>query len=229
MSANAATGASASPSAPPANLLAPALQPVGIFARALLPLVLLVVALRLVFAVANRASWGSLSASQLVEAMVFGLRFDLSIAVTAAVAAMVLQGLLWTVWRRPLAATVVRSVFGLSLMLMLAGDGMYFAETGKHVTYEIHNAGGDWSSLLVTAGKDHLGLLLAHFAVWGVFVVWSLWYERRRAGRVRQVPVRRPGAQAFGWLAVGGVGLVLFRGGVQGRPGRHQSPFRHLR
>ena len=54
MSANAATGASASPSAPPANLLAQALQPVGIFARALLPLALLVVALRLVFAVANR-------------------------------------------------------------------------------------------------------------------------------------------------------------------------------
>lgn len=227
MSANAAASPDAAPStASPASILAQVLQPIGIFLRALLPLVLLVVALRLVFAVANRTSWGSLSASQLVEAMVFGLRFDLSIAVTAAVAAMVLQGLLWTVWRRPLAKTVVRSVFGLSLMLMLAGDGMYFAETGKHVTYEIHNTGGDWSSLLATAGKDHLGLLLAHFAVWGVFVVWSLWYERRRAACVSQRSGRRLGAQAFGWLVVGGVGLVLFRGGFQPVPLESGQAFR---
>ncbi len=174
----------------------------------------LILALRVVFVVAEWTRFGKLSIGELVHAFVFGLRFDLSLAASVALLAGVVELFLHFVGLLDRARTTVRIVLALSLVAMMAGDGMYFAETGQHVTYEVRDTGGQWTSLVLTALRAHFGLLAVHAVVAAIAIVALMKSSRSaKASAKESWPSRIVGGLASIALAV-----VLIRGGLQPIP-----------
>lgn len=192
------------------------LRPFVAFVGAVLWFLTLAAALRAVFVWREEELWRDLPAGQLAAAFLHGLRFDASIAATAAAVAIALHGLLRLARLRRAAWWTSRALPGFGLVLAMAGDAMYFAETGKHVTYEIHNTGGDWSALVSTALHAHAVLLSLHLAVGALFL--GALALRARARAARPAEPLRPVPTGVGSLLAIGLLVVLYRGGFQHVP-----------
>lgn len=131
-----------------------------IFIHTLALFFLLTLVLRSVFWLKNWPMWQTLTTGEFARAVGYGLRFDLSIAAMMMCAAFLLHGLFWLMRVRRRGWSLFRLLPGIALVLMMAGDAMYFDEASKHIGYEIHNVHGDWAALLATALRAHPGLLL---------------------------------------------------------------------
>lgn len=200
-----------------------------IFIHTLALFFLLTLVLRSVFWLKNWPMWQTLTAGEFARAVGYGLRFDLSIAAMMMCAAFLLHGLFWLMRVRRRGWSLFRLLPGIALVLMMAGDAMYFDEASKHIGYEIHNVHGDWAALLATALRAHPGLLFVHLAIGGGFALWLFWQDRRRFAL--SAPLSTPiktlslWREIFSGAICAALAVVMFRGGFQPIPLNPASAF----
>jgi|GEM_PF-641703 len=191
------------------------------YLRSLVALVLLGLAGRVVFTLFHPFITHQMSLEAIAHALVWGLRFDLSIAAFLALLAYALAYLSarlfgWqyaTVLRR---LTYVAAVF---LVVLQGADLMYFSNTSRHLAHETLDAFNDAHELLATAVTLYWRSLLAELALMAA----ALWLIGRW---MRSAEMRAPTAER-GWrLFKPEIGLVLvllasvimIRGGFQSIP-----------
>ena len=99
--------------------------------------------------------------SEIVYALFWGLRFDLA---PAALLSLLSCFILWFYYRFLPAKDSAFFLLGVMLLMQMSlqiGDTVYFAEAGRHVSYDMRDALTDASGLFITAVTKHGGLLNA--------------------------------------------------------------------
>ncbi len=141
-------------------------------------LYLLILASKFLFWWINSDSFQTISRIQQFEAIFWGYRYDLAVA--AGLALVVTIGALQREW---LLGTTV--FFHSAVLLTNLADAMYYAETGRHVTYEINDLAADFLRLVRNAWGLYGSLLLL-----GVILVLVLvhWNRRFNSPRLLVVP-----------------------------------------
>ena len=159
----------------------------------------------------NREALVALDAPQIIHALLWGARFDL-----AAAAFFALPATLAMLFHAPRAAARLLPWMLAVQMLLQTGDAIYFAEAGRHVSYEMRDALADASGLLLTALGNHGGFLLLS----GVVLLAVGWLVKKITPVFFCPPAKPFGraGQAVALLAVLFCTLVLVRGGVSGLP-----------
>lgn len=166
---------------------------------------------RLCLAVSSWEDAGGLSGGQLASAFVVGVRFDLATYLPFGIGPLALMSL------PPLAASLAwRKAWGwlafaalVPLSLLLAADGVYFGEVGRHVGREVVLLGHDPGYVLAMA-REHLGLCLALGA--GLALLGALWR------RVLLWPARVARRPWVTWLVLCVLGGLAIRGSVSRKP-----------
>lgn len=111
---------------------------------------------RCIFTAYNLAHFAELPFKGLLYALFWGLRFDLA---TAAALALLVVGPYWIKIRflkRTDPPDLLLSLTLISLIIMQAGDIIYFVDAGRHVSYEVRDALSSASSLMLYALDGHL-------------------------------------------------------------------------
>ena len=200
-----------------------------IFVHTLALYFVLTLVLRSIFWVKNWSMWQALTTGEFARAVSYGLRFDLSISAIITCAALLLHCWLWLLRVRRHGWVLSRLLPGMALVLLMAGDAMYFDEASKHVGYEIHNVHGDWIALLATAFRAHPGLLFIHLAISVALALWLFWQNRRQIILSGQSPSSTksfaPVREIFAGAICVGLALIMGRGGIQSIPLNPASAF----
>lgn len=158
------------------------------------------------------------SAWDLLRCFGVGLRFDLA-AAAVVLAPVALGALLPFAGERAVRQARwlarVAVVLAAAALAFVLGDVVYFAHSGKRMSYEAAAMLREPVALLSFAGSEHPLLLPALFLSWAAATAALL-----RFARLMEVPPLRPGAwsrlRAIGWaLLVVGLFVLLFRGGVR--------------
>ncbi|MDT8281297.1 MAG: sulfatase-like hydrolase/transferase [Gammaproteobacteria bacterium] len=177
------------------------------------------------FAVYNYGQFSALSFSQILYALFWGVRFDLA---SAALLSFIGSVVLWfscrftPSWQTALPVLAFMLIFQLSLQ---TGDAIYFAESGRHVSYEMRDVLTDMSGLFMTALTHHyffiflsytLGISLAFFLLKRLRPVLSPLPESTDTNSTRP---QKPGYFSAIKLVVSLlVSVVLVRGGITSLP-----------
>lgn len=136
---------------------------------------------KIIFIVYNYSQFSSLPLTDTAYALVWGLRFDLAAAAFLSLTGCLVLWLFYRLGKFNLAPAKNPAVLLLSIMLLVQislqiGDTLYYAESGRHVSYEMRDALTDASGLFMTAITNHsLFILLAYlFSFALVFIVWKM-------------------------------------------------------
>ncbi len=194
-----------------------------------LGMVLMFVALSAAFRVAllavHSADFSDLSGAQVLQALVYGLRFDLSLAVVPLGLPMLLMVLPWAAprpgargpnaWHRAWHQLWIWVVFVCIVIasVLNASDLVYFGYVHRHLGSEINTLGNDMPAM-VRLGFSSYPLALGAFVL-GVLALgwaWQRWF-----GTVPAAPQRRWLHGVVQLLALVPL-LVLARGGTGGKP-----------
>ncbi|MGE0081698.1 MAG: LTA synthase family protein [Thiohalomonadaceae bacterium] len=194
------------------------------FFRVLGVLLLVTVVEKLWFAAWHEEVRAGLGMGEVFHALAVGLRFDLAIAAIFAFlvvfAAHVCARLLRV---RFMGATrVFAAVAVIALVLIHGADLLYFAETGRHMGYELKEAYNSGTELAAAAVVSFLRPVLAQL----VFLALALWLMGRalpvvvapRQMFARPTPWWRVPAPELKLVAVLAIAVVLTRGGLQSVP-----------
>jgi phosphoglycerol transferase MdoB-like AlkP superfamily enzyme len=189
------------------------------------------------FVVYNYPAFSALSFSQIIYALFWGIRFDLAAAAFLAFSGSVLWWLCYrlSVFKQPaLLALAVMLVFQLSLQ---TGDAIYFAESGRHVSYEMRDVLTDASGLFMTAISKHYWFIVLSYALGFILIFFVL--KRLRAflsvvekrypddGHRQQKPVYFSVlSSAVKGLIILLLSVVLVRGGISSLPQSVLSAFK---
>ena len=99
-----------------------------IFVHTLALYFVLTLVLRSIFWVKNWSMWQTLTTGEFARAVSYGLRFDLSISAIITCAALLLHCWLWLLRVRRHGWVLSRLLPGMALVLLMAGDAMYFVK-----------------------------------------------------------------------------------------------------
>ena len=195
-------------------------DPVGVLCARLAVVVAAYSALRFAFLLAHRGIFADIAATELLQAFVHGVRFDLS-AIAYTNVPFILLSLAPSAWlARRGYQWLLRALFvvsnGVALLLMVADIG-YYPFTGTRLTADVFALAGD-----ATAQADQLFVNFAGLTVLGVATLAALllFYpaaavERTPPAGVSVPPRWRRLASA---LAVITLSVLAARGGVQKKP-----------
>jgi len=198
------------------------------FFISLLALLVTGIVFKVVFVVANNDQFTSLKAIEIIYALFWGLRFDLA---SAAFFSLISSIALWLSYRLTVRKNpaVLLLAFGLTLQLSLQiSDAMYFAEAGRHVSYEMRDVFTDASGLLMTAVSKHLMFIALGYLL-GTILVFTLLAIARKisVSSIKIIPPTRFKLQPeVGLLVVLILSLLFLRGGVTGIPQSVISAFK---
>ena len=201
----------------------------GVFGFFMVSLVMLTLAgllFRSVFVVYNDAIIDALSRAEVFYAAGWGLRFDLA---AAAMMALISTTVFWSLIRMRIvsglavagaARRLLATVLAAQMMLQL-GDLMYFADAGRHVSYEMRDVFTDAAGLFMTAFAQHWLLILVCF-VSGAFLIFylsgvAIMLESKLIARKRfSLPMGLQHEVAMLMVLV--VAVLAIRGGIGGVP-----------
>lgn len=129
-----------------------------------------------IFVVSNYALFASLPASEITYALIWGVRFDLA---AAAFLTLVSCLFLWFFLRFSNIKNPALLLLGFMLFVQISlqtGDSIYFAEAGRHASYEMRDALTDASGLFMTALTKHtLFIIFSYLSGFAfIFVVLKL-------------------------------------------------------
>jgi len=175
---------------------------------------------KILFVVYNYYQFSSLGVPAISYALFWGLRFDLA---SAAVLSLMSCIILWSYYRlsptKNPAATLLLIMLVVQLSLQLS-DTMYFAESGRHVSYEMRDVLTDASGLFMTAVSKYTLFLLLGYSL--VIVVIFLAYKPAR--KLLSIPLPITGQGKFRGqhevmlFSVVLLSILFVRGGVTGVP-----------
>ena len=190
---------------------------------------------KVIFFFYNRTSIGELSLSEVVHALIWGLRFDLA---AAAMISLVLCLLLWPIYRvgqrkksgsdifidKPRISVLARNFFILALITQMAlqvGDAMYFVDAGRHVSYEMRDVVADASGLFMTAVTQHGIFILSSIVLGLITLAMILFVLRSPFARIKRntsfsLPFNLQYEASFFLILF--VSVILVRGGFGGLP-----------
>ncbi len=103
--------------------------------------------------------------SQILKSLIFGLRFDLAVASTIALISLFFSNSLR--YMSLMSASLISA-----LLLLQLGDLLYFAESARHISYEIVNISGDSKALFLTALSQHTAFII--IAILASIRLWFL-------------------------------------------------------
>ena len=150
----------------------------GFFSISLLLLICAGLLGRAVFLLFNPATMAETSAGDVLFALGWGLRFDIA---AAGFLALFFTIIYWLMLRLRLVSgvsvlKVARGFMAAAItvvLLLQLGDAMYYADAGRHVSYEIRDVLTDASALFLTAITQHWLFILVCF-VGGGFLIAGL-------------------------------------------------------
>ncbi|MFV2005391.1 MAG: LTA synthase family protein [Gammaproteobacteria bacterium] len=176
----------------------------------------------------NYSQFSSLSFSDIVYALLWGLRFDLA---AAALLGLVSCFVLWLFYRLLPAKNPAFFLLGFMLFVQMSlqiGDTVYFVEAGRHVSYEMRDALTDASGLFMTAVTKH-GLFIVSSYVLAFVVIFILLKVVKKiplsVAVMSWVPEFKLKHEA-GLLVVLLLSIIIVRGGVTGLPQSVISAFK---
>jgi len=183
---------------------------------------------KILFVVYNYYQFSSLGVPAISYALLWGLRFDLA---SAAVLSLVSCTILWLYYRlsptKNPAATLLLIMLVVQLSLQLS-DTMYFAESGRHVSYEMRDVLTDASGLFMTAVSKYALFLLLGYSL--VIVVIFLAYKPARKLLSIPLPItvqgKFRGQHEVMLFSVVLLSILFVRGGVTGVPQSVISAFK---
>lgn len=198
----------------------------GFFSILLLLLAITGLTGRLVFVIFNPASTGETGVAEILYALAWGFRFDLA---AAGVIAFFVTTAYWLLLRLRVVSGSDTSAWPRSLMvvalagliLLQLGDAMYYADAGRHVSYEIRDTLIDAAGLTLTAFTQHWLFILICFTGGALLIAALL----RLADIIESKLIRqkrwtlRYGLQhEVSMLAAMLVAILCIRGGLGGVP-----------
>lgn len=184
-----------------------------IFLACMLPFTIM----RLVLFVVYHDDFRSLGIIQVLESFAVGLRFDISMVAMVVGIPLLLLLMLpfrWAhhiYWQRLWGWFIFISV--LMMLLMMAGDTIYFGTVHRHVGAEIGTISSDMGSMAMLAINQYSGALF----LFGIAAVAGAFYWRKLTHHIPAAPTRV-------WMRLVSilVGLLLLvivgRGGISGKP-----------
>jgi len=175
---------------------------------------------KVLFVFYNYAQFSSLSLSEISYALLWGVRFDLA---SAAFFSLLSCIVLWFYHRLLPAKNPAYALLLIMLVVQLSlqiADTLYFAEAGRHVSYEMRDVLADASGLFMTAITKHMMFILFAY----LFVVAIILLVLNPVRRVISAPVRGVRLGTYRWhlevklLSVLLMSAIFLRGGVSGVP-----------
>ncbi|HHO59381.1 MAG TPA: hypothetical protein ENJ64_04000, partial [Thiotrichales bacterium] len=168
----------------------------------------------------NHALFSSLDTTDIFYALFWGIRFDLAAAAFFSFISCLVLWLfnLFRVRRNP--AMLLLLAMLLLQMTLQIGDTMYFAEAGRHVSYEMRDVFTDAGGLLKTALTNHILFILLSYLVGAVVIAVVLGVTVKylvSANKLRPLSVFRfhHGVKLIAILLLT---VLLLRGGLGGVP-----------
>jgi len=198
----------------------------SLFFNILLQLAITGLISRLVFVFFNPAATGETNLSEITYALAWGIRFDLATAGTIALLGTTVYWMLIRLYlvsgsgAERLARSLMIGAMSLVILLQL-GDAMYYADAGRHVSYEIRDAMTDAAGLTLTAFTQHWLFILACLAGGALLVAGLLRLtgviESKLKGRM-EWKLRFGLQHEVSMLVVMVVAILCIRGGPGGVP-----------
>lgn len=181
-----------------------------------------------VFVVYNYQQFSGLGFTDIVYALVWGLRFDLA---SAAVFSLISCIILWLFHRLSPARNPATALLLVMIVVQLSlqiSDTMYFAESGRHVSYEMRDVMKDASGLFMTAITKHLVFVILAYLL--VFVIIFLALDPAR--KALSFPLKGirlgsyRGQPEVGLFSILLLSIIIVRGGISGVPQSVISAFK---
>lgn len=179
---------------------------------------------KVLFVAYNREAFSALSLYETGYALIWGIRFDLA---SAAFFSFLSSFLVYVVSAFRSKIKVQTGYIVYTLLLVMAvqmslqtGDTVYFAESGRHVSYEIRDALTDASGLFFTALVNHTAFILISLliAITLLFVSRSLVVYVALSGVTVFPHFRRKINNGIQLIISLLITVILLRGGVTGLP-----------
>lgn len=173
-----------------------------------------------IFVVYNFSLFASLPASEIAYALIWGVRFDLA---SAALFSLVSCLILWFFIRFSNRKKPALLLLGFMLFVQLSlqtGDSIYFAEAGRHVSYEMRDALSDASGLFMTAVTKHITFVVLSYMSGFVVIFIALTLSRKLLTKAKSTAVF-PGvkfAHEIKLFIILLASIFFVRGGVTGLP-----------
>ena len=167
--------------------------------------------LRILFAVVHHQHFFAIENQEWLVALLYGLRFDLSIAAILTTLPLLFT---WLILRLGISIRIYAlTLLPLWVLVSLqSSDIMYFAESNRHLGYEIKDLFASWDSLLITAFQQNpvLSLSIPFFILLSLGVLFK---------KTKKLPKKKYGlgleAQLFILLCLN---VIFVRGGLQQAP-----------
>ena len=145
-------------------------------------LVVLGLIYKILFVVYNYAQFSSLAISEISYALIWGVRFDIASAGLLSLLGCLLFWVFYRLLPSKNPATVLLVVMLALQFSMQIGDIVYYAEAGRHVSYEMRDALADASGLFMTAVTKHamffvLSYLLGFIVIFLVTKVTARFFQ----------------------------------------------------
>jgi len=198
------------------------------FFTSLLALTIAGLLFKVVFVLYSAAQLSAVPSFDIVYALFWGLRFDLA---SAALLSLLSCFVLWFFYRLLPAKDPALFLLGSMLLLQMSlqiGDAVYFAEAGRHVSYEMRDVLIDASGLFMTAISKHGGFIALSYvlALMIMFVLLKLAKKiLQLASGISLLPEFKLKHEAA-LLSVVLLAVILVRGGVSGLPQSVISAFK---
>jgi len=180
------------------------------------------------FVVYNYPQFSSLSSNEVAYAIIWGIRFDLA---SAAFFSLISCAALWFFSRfkpsQDQAALLLAVMLVMQVSLQLS-DTMYFAESGRHVSYEMRDALADASGLFMTALTQHTLFIVLAYLLCSVIVFSVMRYLQPLLPKPIAILKRLKFNLDVGikFFVIVLLSVIAVRGGVTGLPQSVISVFR---
>lgn len=187
---------------------------------------------KFVFVVYNYPQFSNLTISEIIYALFWGLRFDIAGAAFLSLLSCIL---FWLFTRLSSARNSASGLLAFMLLMQLSlqvGDTVYYAEAGRHVSYEMRDALADASGLFMTAVTKHTIFIVLSY-LFGFVVVYFLMKLASKFLSRPQLPAAgvesglnyrlKHGLKFFIILLLS---VIFVRGGVSGVPQSVISAFK---
>ena len=176
---------------------------------------------KVLFVAYNYGQFSSLTISEISYALIWGVRFDIA---SAGLLSLISCLILWGFYRlspskNPAPVLLVTMLF--IQLSMQIGDIIYYAEAGRHVSYEMRDALTDASGLFMTAITKHAMFFVLSYLL-AIVIIFSIWKFSARL--FRRYPRSDKAGSGFKLkyelqlVLILLLSVVSVRGGVNGVP-----------
>jgi len=181
-----------------------------------------------VFVVYNYQQFSNLAVSEIAYALFWGVRFDMAAAALLSLLSCII---LWLFYRLSPSTSPASALLFIMLLLQLTmqiGDTVYYAEAGRHVSYEMRDALADASGLFMTAVTQHAMFIVLSYLFGYVVILIILNFSKRILSYTQAGAAMPESGLKYGlkFLVILLLSVLVVRGGVTGVPQSVISAFK---